>query len=288
MRSIALPNSFKNLDKSTKKSAITLSRKREALIGIVESVLDHPRHRSGILRLMLKLGIGIEQLIQGFIEYNLDVFSHGNEIYDSVVNRLVLHIHNLVANSWHQDRQRIAFDFIKKAKPSTIADIGFGEPSLYMRELLKSKKTQISLFDYSDTAFSFARVLFDCWDENWTQAVSFSKMDMETGEYVGDYDLYIFQDSIEHITQPEAYLKKYVKLAPSHSHFLLSIPVGPLIPCHYMAWSSVEEVDEWVASCGLNIIAKEIVWTQPGVDIFAETLSYEMHGVYLLCEKMVN
>jgi 2-polyprenyl-3-methyl-5-hydroxy-6-metoxy-1,4-benzoquinol methylase len=152
----------------------------------------------------------------------MDVYSFDNEIYNSLSNRFVLHIHNLLNGSWHQERQKTILQLIQIAKPTTAIDVGFGVPSRYMKELvLMNGYPKLTLCDFSDSAFQFATVLLDQWDSKWQEVISFKQVDMNDVEAIGKYDTYLFQDSIEHVADPASCLKKYVELAADTATFYI-------------------------------------------------------------------
>ncbi len=290
-----------NLDSDTVKEKITsshkkhkfptynqnLNLKRLSLIALAQSVLTDPEHESELSNLMTKLNLTAETVIKSYIDYNLDICSYGNEIYESLEMRLVLHIHNLLKDSWHQERQATVTEYIKYAQPKTIADLGFGEPSLYVKQALKSGRHTITLCDFANSAYIFAEALLDMWSPKWSETVSFLKTDMEAGNFIGPYDLYIFQDSIEHVSNPTAYLSSYVMQSPVSAKFLIAIPIAPIIPSHYMSWSSTKEAIDWLHECNLNITHSKLIDVNPDVDIFADRFGFNMSDYFVLCEKNV-
>jgi hypothetical protein len=269
---------------STNKRAL----KEEKLIKLANSVLDSAQYKTHFEQLLNKLQLTRQVVIKGFLDYNLDIFSpEGNEIYLSPENRVVLHLHNLIEGSWHIERQQVIWDFLQKTSAKRIADIGFGVPSLYVKNILSEDNAMsIALCDHYPTAFEFAKTLISLWSDNWVNKISFIKTDMDALDFIGPFDLYIFQDSIEHTLEPTAYLKKYVDLSPANSFFLISLPLGPIIPRHYIAWETNEEAQAWLNDCGLQVIFQRNVYVNLAVDLFAEELGDNFNDYYVLCRKM--
>ena len=197
-----------------------------------------------------------------------------------------MHIHNLVIGSWHQQRQDVITQYIKEAKANTLADIGFGVPSRYLKEvILRNKTCKTTLCDLFDSAFDFASALLEQWDSKWQETISFRKADMNNAYEVGNFDIYLFQDSIEHVEDPTKCLKSYVNLSPKKAKFIFSLPIGPKIPVHYIAWQTDYEAKLWLQECGLKIIKETPVWVNPEVDLFAEPLGGEHHNLIVSCTK---
>lgn len=261
--------------------------KEQKLLDLLYSVLNHPQHGKQIIAIAKKLNLIEKDIVEGFLYYNLNVeYPEKNELYRPLSIRFALHIHNLIENSWHTERQATVIEFLKLANPVKIADIGFGTPSQYVKELvLNQNKMHATLLDVYDSAFIFSRELLNDWDTQWEDKISFKKMDMNTLEYVGDFDLYLMQDSVEHTFDPAAYLKKHVQLSPKNAKFIISLPIGPIYPCHYMEWINDKEAVDWLTQCGLKIDRKKLVYTNPSVDLFAEQLASDYHDLYVLCSK---
>ncbi|MBY0463220.1 MAG: hypothetical protein K2Q34_08570 [Alphaproteobacteria bacterium] len=261
--------------------------KRKTLIDQVNSILNNPYHKNELDGLRKKLHLATKEIVEAYVLYDLDVSSYGNEIYELDAIRFVLHLHNLLSGSWHIERQAAISSLLKKkSNSSSILDVGFGVPTQYIREALKEKKRIITLCDISQTAIDFARDLLGLWSPIWTDTIRFIKEDMNNvKKLVGDHDLYIFQDSIEHSNQPTECLKQFVKLSSSHSSFILSLPIGPLIPMHYISWDTINDAEKWVNLCGLKITDSFQVKTKKGIDLFAEELDGYFLNYVILCTK---
>ncbi len=261
--------------------------KKEKLIYLANSVLDDARFFAEFNSILSKLKLTRLEIIDSFLEYNLNIFStDGNQIYNSLANRVVLHIHNLLAGSWHIDRQNAIQKLIEKSKPTSVADIGFGVPSQYVKNMvIRENRFKLTLCDLYDSAFVFAETLLNIWDDDWPGKIGFLKTNMDTHDFVGEFDLYIFQDSIEHTHYPAVYLHKYVKLSNNNAKFLFSLPIGPIIPRHFIAWETVGEAMDWLDKCGLIVEAHELVFVNPSIDLFAEQLGEDYCNLIILCAK---
>ncbi|AIL65893.1 hypothetical protein NOVO_07790 [Rickettsiales bacterium Ac37b] len=261
--------------------------KEEKLTRLVKSVLNNALYKNELNQLAQAVNITEEEIIQTFLDYNLDIFSHGNEIYDQPAIRMVLHIHNLLEGSWHIARQEQVIEFIQIANPSTIIDLGFGVPSKYVRKTLQDKSAKITLCDIATPAITFAEQLLTIWDQNWQSTVEFKQGDMEnTHDFVGLYDLYIFQDSIEHVYNPTSCLKKYIELSNPKTKFLLTLPICSLIPMHNIAWLDIESANKWLKSCGLSVENYSEIYTNPQIDLFSDSFESPLLNYIILCNKV--
>jgi len=263
--------------------------KEEKLREFALSVFENPAHKEEIEYLLKSLSFSKEDIIKSYINYDLDINTYGNEIYESLEMRFVLHIHNLLEGSWHIERQQSIIDFLKKINPSNIVDMGFGVPMKYVREIiLKDKSIKLILSDMYESAFEFSKVLLNYLDSSWKDQISFKKIDMNTHEYPGDFDCYIFQDSIEHVNNATEYLTKVVKQSPINSKFILSLPIGPKVPIHTIFWKTEEDAELWLNKCGLKVIEKKLVYLNPDLDLFASELKNEFYNLVVVCEKSSN
>lgn len=249
------------------------------------SVLNDPEYKQEINYILSKLKLSKEKVIQAYINYDMDISAYENEIYESLAMRAVLYLHNLLRGSWHQERQQAVLYMLKIANPKSIVDMGFGVPTKYIREYILKQRTKLVLIDFYESAFQFSKILLDYLDYSWKEFISFKKLDMNTHEFVGKFDCYIFQDSIEHVKNATEYLSKTIKSAPLNSKFILSLPIGPLVPVHTISWKSNEEVRKWLDNCGLKINTEKEVHVNPKVDLFAEQFEKEFYNLIVICTK---
>jgi 2-polyprenyl-3-methyl-5-hydroxy-6-metoxy-1,4-benzoquinol methylase len=262
------------------------SVKEQKLRKFAKSVINDPRYKGEIEYLLRYFNLKEEQLIQEYVNYDLDVFSYGNEIYESIVMRLVLHLHNLLDGSWHKDRQKIILEFLEKINFETAVDVGFGVPTKYLKSYLLNKSTKkFTLVDFYESAFDFAKVILSRLSSSYNKTINFEKKNMDDMEYLGDYDIFLFQDSIEHTKDPTGYLKKTVSLSPKKSKFILSLPIGPEVPSHYIEFKDKENAIKWLENLGLKIEESKDIFVNPRVDLFANDLDKKFYNFIVLCSK---
>ncbi len=262
--------------------------KEEGLKNFALSVMEYLEYKEEIEYLLSKLNLTKEEVIQAYINYDMDVFAYENEIYESLAMRMVLHLHYLLKGSWHQDRQKEILKIIVRINPESIVDMGFGTPTRYIREYVLKEKKKLVLVDLYESAFRFSKVLLDYLASSWKEIISFKKIDMNTHEYPGDFDAYLFQDSIEHVENSGDYLLKIVKKSPLNSRFILSLPIGPKVPAHTISWDTDEEAINWLKECGLKVIDSKRVFINPNVDLFADQLDGKLHNLVVDCSKLNN
>jgi len=260
--------------------------KRKKLKDLANSVFDDSNHKEEITYFMKKLNLDKDKIIKSYIDYDTGMLEYDNNIYESLSLRAALYLHYLLKNSWHQKRQQVILDILNKSQSKRLVDVGFGAPTKYIREyVLKNKDVTLTLLDLYNAAFEFAETIFEFLDSSYKKSIDFKKYDMNSFEYIGDYDTYIFQDSIEHINNPTKYLKMIIKKSPKNSKFILSLPICPLIPSHYIAWENNDEAISWLKECGLKIEFAKEVHVNPKVDLFAEDLN-DPYNYIILCSKL--
>ena len=108
---------------------------------------------------------------------------------------------------------------------------------------------------------------------------------MDTLESPGQYDGYIFWDSIEHTKNPTGYLKMIVGSSPANATFFFSIPIGPPVPVHFMSWASEGIAEKWLNDNGLKVISRRTVRPNPTVDLFAESFDEPFYNLIVDCKK---
>lgn len=275
------------LNHHIKKSKISPSEKEQRLLNLMNSVFEVDEHRREIDTIMSKLSISREILERTFLDYNMDVHSHDNAIYRENAIRAVLHLHNLIAGSWHQPRQDAVCELIALAQPRRAVDLGFGVPSRYTRKLLSQKNFHLTMCDFQSSAVQFAEVLLAIWDANWRDHITLRCENMENVKRcVSDYDLYISLHSIEHVADPTQCMRDYIQLSNSGARFLLEIPIGPITPEHNIEWATTDDAKQWLHDLGLKIIHERLTRVNPNIDLFAEPHDYNYYGYLILCEKI--
>lgn len=231
------------------------------------------------------------EIIEGFVRYNSEVETLDNDAYEDPTIRIAMYMEYILAGSWHQERQVMLYKFIEHYQPATIIDIGFGAPMKYAREYVlndqSNLKRHLTLADKFPSSFDFARIILSYWDPSYAEKIDFKIVDLADISFVGNYDAYILQDAIEHAPEPEKYLKNIAQHCAAEAIILLSLPIAPLIPCHFIHWLKEEDALAWVESCGLTILNKERVYANPEVDWFAESLG-EIYNLMLVTKPALE
>lgn len=264
--------------------------KKIKLEKIIKYTLYDSSYRDEIKILFNRLNIKDSQIIDHFLVYNLDLKAYyaeetGNVLYQSLLERVVSYMHKLIPNSWHEEGQRVLMECIDRMAPSTVVDIGFGVPTLYVKEALQKEIPHITLLDLYEPAFTFAKEVLNIWDKNWTKTVSFKKADMEDFAFIGNYDFYIFQEAIERVSDPVRYLTRQLNDSPLHAKFYFLVPICPLIPAHSIAWETNEEAIKWFEQFDLKIIDVKPIHVNPKIDLFANDPGLKINFLQLLCGK---
>src|SRR3989344_3486985 len=197
--------------------------KKEKLISLANQVLNDPDHKKELEHLLLALKLRGEDVVQAYVAWDFDSNSYGNEIYDSLPLRLAMYLHYLLKGSWHEVRQNEIIDILNKHPVTSIVDVGFGAPQRYIKDVVLKGRIKATLLDIYDSALIFSKALLDYWDPQWQDTIELRRYNMDIEGYIGDYDLYLFQDSIEHTKNPTQYLKDLVFKSPVASKFVFSL-----------------------------------------------------------------
>lgn len=261
------------------------------LAQMASSLLDADPYETE--KLHWALNISREEIIKAYHAYHLGVDTCGNEVFDSVALRYAMHLSNRIPGSWHLVRQRIVSDLVKSIAPRRTVEVGFGTPQQYLREemlraTLRSQTVTIHLLDLGYTSMIFGQSVLSLWNDSWSRVVRFRSYDMQCGCHVGDYDCYIFQDSIEHVLDPTSYLSNLVQKAPREAHFIFSLPIEVIkvMPQHFISWRDTNEVRVWLEQNGLTIIFQHEIAINREIDIYAQKLHPNYRQVVFHCKKI--
>ncbi len=262
---------------------------REKLIRLVGEVIDDPVDGSKMTCVMRLLKVNLEQVTTAVLDYTLRMHELGNDFYSSPAARAALYLHSLVKTSYQQTRQDVVVMFLEQLalKEGKIAEIGFGVPSRYVTEhLMKRPGWEITLIDRDPGAIAFAEAVINCTTPQVLERVNLRMVDMDEMVYVGDFDVYLFLDSIEHTKDPTGYLLLTVNRSRPGSAFIFSLPIcqNPT-PMHYAQFLNPEESRTWLYECGLRIDSEVIVNPVPTTDFFAGRIEGGFRNLMVLCKK---
>gem|GEM_PF-938996 len=264
----------------------------EKLTAITNSVLDSPEHRDDFEALFSRLNLNRESVTRRLVDYTLKVDSLTNNDYHELEMMAVLHIHNLVKGSYHQTRQKAVSQYLNVLKPRRVVEIGYGAPGSYIFEILnKSEEVSIDLLDRSSSASVFAGAVCELYAPTDLKRVLFKSFDMDDMQFAGDYDTYIFMDSIEHTNLPTDFLKTHVVQSNLNANFILSLPIckiDSLKHAHNIEWLTEDDAESWLESCGLQVIDKVVAKPNPEIDLFAENIEGGYYNVIYLTKQITQ
>lgn len=260
------------------------------LIGLVDKTLANPTIGPKLQVLLQATKLEVVDLKQGVLSYTLSKpeFDFGNDHYKSLLSRLTLHFHNIVEGSYHHDRHQMVLSFMEEVIPKKIMDIGYGVPSSYhLSYLAKHPEATAELLDMYPSAEEFAKILIQNEAPEVLPRINFRTYDMDSGEFPGKADAYLFLDSIEHTKKPSEYLAMILTRSNPEAHFIFSLPVSKKSPnsFHNAEWLTDYEARKWLENAGLAVIRDGIVHTNPTVDFFAELKVGGFHNYIALTKK---
>ncbi len=251
--------------------------KKQRLVSLAEKVISEPKNIDEINYLLSNLKLTKDEVIEAYVNWDLDPDIYDNKIYDSLALRFAMYLHYLLPGSWHQERQNETIKLLNNYPNSSIVDLGFGAPQGYVKDVVLNNNYRLSLLDIYDSALIFSRVLLSYWNSNWEDKIELRKYNMDSSEHIGDYDIYLFQDSIEHTKDPTKYLSDLVKKAPNNSRFIFSLPIeGEVVASgsHFITWRDENHASQWLDDCGLNVVYSKSILMNPEVDLFADDADY--------------
>lgn len=260
-------------------------QKTKKLEEIAIRTICDPKHREENLFLMNKMNLSQREVVDTYIQYDLNVNTYENEFYRSLAARMVLHLKYQQKESWHNLRQQQMIELLCLAGRRKIIDLGFGAPSRYVRDyVFQHKDVSLTLADRYTSALKFAKTLLDYWSPYWKERINLKRHDMNEEKVPQGYDLYIFQDSIEHVRNPEKYLKGLRK----DSLLLFSLPICKKSSSHQREWHTSDQAKEWIELQGLKSVGRDcerIVSINPKIDLFAEQLNWKVQNYMCICIK---
>jgi hypothetical protein len=242
----------------------------------VRSFLADPANAELLRQVEARLGLAKAAIEDAYARYALESLSSSNDIYDDVGIHFAMWIEYQAPRSLHARRQQVVLDALQRSRPASIADIGFGAPTRYLRDhVLTTPSVKAHLFDKYPGALEVGRTILAYWNERYAARVELALHDMDVDPPVGRFDCYLMLDAIEHAAEPDRYLRDTVAAAGRGALFLFHLPIGPQIASHNMAWDSERAVTQWLTAAGLEAGRTEFILPNPAVDHFSR------HGVAL-------
>jgi hypothetical protein len=258
------------------------------LAQLAEETLAIARYQGEFDYLFSELKISRDEVIRAFITWDLDPDAYGNEFYDSVAARFAMHLKNRAEGSWHKKRQVVTVKILQRYSFTKIVDVGFGVPQQYLKDIVLKQRIICQLLDAYPSAITFGQALLNYWDNEWSKTVNVKQYDMNSGKSLEPFDVYLFQDSIEHSDNPTEYLKTAVAQAPQNSRFIFSLPIAvgeAHEPSHMINWSDKTEAEQWLRASGLRILNTYPIQLNREIDIFAQSLNNNYFQLIAECSK---
>ena len=217
-----------------------------------------------------RLGISKKYIENSYCRYAMDSLTSSNEIYNDVGIHVAMWIEYQAQNGLHEKRQFVVLNELERWQPKTIADVGFGGPTKYLRDYVLSRSlTTATLFEKYQAALDVGRTVMDYWSSQYAKKVQFELHDMDQDPPIEGFDCYLMLDSIEHTSNPTRYLAETVAAAHEDAIFLFHIPIGPLIASHSIAWANQCDAKNWLVATGLLVGHTEIILPNISVDHFS-------------------
>jgi hypothetical protein len=191
------------------------------------------------------LGVSASDLEAFSVFYNSDYSVYGNEVYDDIKVRLV-HLENFLQNNWWNNR----FYFLWRdwKKYNEIIDIGFSVP--YLPLFVRQHEGNVAMLpnliyvDGNTTSMNVSEVILKQLGVRAEYVVgsalhSSTWKEIQTKTRDGR-KLFTAFETIEHFDNPQLFWNEIS--AYRGGALILSLPIGPKIPSHTLAFENEEEV----------------------------------------------
>ncbi|HJN85180.1 MAG TPA: hypothetical protein QF873_02590 [Patescibacteria group bacterium] len=183
--------------------------------------------------------------------YNSDFSAYGNEVYADIQTRLV-HLRNFWnEDNWFNQRLRPLFDLYQNY--DQIIDYGYSLPYLHLYLADRDELNRAPECIYIDSERS---------SETVTKAILYH-LDTTAHIVIGDIQipdvfeeiskitqrntkrLHVALETIEHLTEPEAFWKQLQRFIGDD--ILISLPIGPKIPSHELVFEDTKQIEAYLS-----------------------------------------
>jgi len=235
--------------------------------------------------LMRRFYVSEEDIKAKMIRYDGCVTSYDNSVYDGVLIRFVQLAHLSDRDSWHYKQEKYLQKLLKNFSDKSLIDIGYGVPRPYHLQFLLKSTNRLVLGEKNHAANKFAEEFFRLKNHKLKNQISYRVLDINTTSRFGKHDIFLLLDVIEHSASPKEFFENIFRQAKTGSTFVISLPVGPLVPVHSISWQSEESLVKWVSSFGLNVIEQKAFHPQKN-DHWAEPIDGDFYEVLVVAEKL--
>jgi len=217
-----------------------------------------------------------KDVAQTYFDYEYDVYSFGNEIYNSLEIRFVLYLLSKKPGSWHIKKQNIVDGWLSKLWPCDIVDIGFGVPQKYhLNKIGNNGNGSITLVEYNQLALEFAKAMFLFYQNKISNISLLNGKFFESpikDKLKATPKVWIFLDSLEHFDSPEEILEECISASGNEILYIFSLPLGERVPVHTCSWEDKGGAFEWVKKQNLQILDFHILKPNPEIEWFIHSL----------------
>lgn len=291
---------------STMADSPQLQARAEQAQAFCRSFMCSALHAPLFAHLRGALGLSDDDIEQAYVQYAFQSYLSGNEIYATAAIHVAMLIEYLTPGSIHDDRQELVVSQLLRLRPRRIADVGFGAPTRYLSDyVLRDPGVSVLMLDKFAGALEVGRALLGFMTATSSGAASghfaapagplhgsgavpgqvqFALHDMDREPCPAGFDCYLFQDAIEHAAEPTRYLHQAVAAASGGAALLFQIPLGPIIPSHYIAWPDAPAAVTWLEAAGLAVEFTRTLVPNPAVDWFAAD-GASMQNLFVVARK---
>ncbi len=236
-----------------------------------------------------KLNCNQNHFIKKFCDFDLIPNKEDNKVYDDLLTRLIMYSKQYIITCHHHTKQKYVLETVKKLKPQKIIDLGFGTPGKYSLDyVLKNDNISLELVDLFPISFDFAKLVFEYHSNAAKDKIHFITDDLNKYKYLGNHDLYIFMDSIEHFTNATEYLHNLASDIRNGDNLIFTLPIAMgYFPSHTMEWANDLDAIKWLKKSGLTIIETKPIYLNPKGDVWAIDI-YDLNKFHILfvhCKK---
>jgi 2-polyprenyl-3-methyl-5-hydroxy-6-metoxy-1,4-benzoquinol methylase len=100
-----------------------------------------------------------------------------------------------------------------------------------------------------------------------------------------DYDFFVCAGFLEHIEEPQNFLKRILKYMKNSGKIYIVVPINKPFPDHLIHFKDIDEVEDFLHNSALDPVTKEIIPTEPVT--IDEAIRNKVPTNYLcICQKL--
>lgn len=155
----------------------------------------------------------------------------------------------------HLDMGRFFVETLPRDKSGKYLDIGPGHGYYLMKAMELSSFNEFLGIDISEASIKQTQAIIDHFKPEFKDRFDLKMIDFLEAEGLknGSYDAIVMGEVLEHVEQPDVFLKRIAELAKDDAYIYVTTCINAPAIDHIYLWRSTNELEKMIEGCNLKI-----------------------------------